>query len=214
MRGAKKGLLHTAGVNHTTNERVTALMDKYLPPNIVTSRDWRIAYVDGTKRESADDLLLKGMGGYDKVLVDAPSSHEGYIAQAMVGGDRGLVLEELRDWKPSSITQRAAVQLKLLMSALRAVRIGGRVVYTTNSISDEENDGVVANAISLNEEVAIDGASSWTAQLELLSDEVEQRLAADWAEQTTYGWMILPDHAGGGGWGPRYISILTKTCRT
>jgi hypothetical protein len=214
MRGAKKGLLHTAGVDESANERVTALMDKYLPPDIVPAGGWRIAEVDGTKRDPARDLRFDGINGYDKVLVDAPSTREGYIAQAIVGEDRSLLPDELRDWKPSSIKLKVEDQLKLLTTALRAVRFGGRVVYTTTSISNDENDGIVEKIISTTDGAAIDGSTPWTFHVEPLDEQVEQRLAAGWAEKTTHGWMVLPDHPSGGGWGPRYISILTKKNRT
>jgi hypothetical protein len=210
MMGAKKGILHSAGLDTDTNESLTNLMARFLPTSIVYSRDWRIAHVDGTRQERENDLLLDGLGGYDKVLVDVPSTTERYITQAIVGRSQTLLADELQNWSPISSMQKAEDQVKLLMTALMAVRVGGRVVYTTNSISDEENDGVVEKAFALIQEEVRNGALAWTAHVELLNDEVEQRLAADWAEQTANGWMVLPDHAGGGTWGPRYISVLTK----
>ena len=105
---------------------------------------------------------------------------------------------------------RAEEQLQLLMTALHGVRVGGRVVYTTGSISEEENDGIVEKALSLIEKEAKDGNLSWTIELEILGDEVERQLTAEWAERTVKGWIVLPDHVSYGEWGPRYFSVLTK----
>lgn len=97
----------------------------------------------------------------------------------------------------------------LLMTALGAVRIGGRVVYSARSKSADQNDNVVERAMTQIESKAKNGALSWTVEVEHLDTEVAQQLESDWAAKTAKGWAVSPDHAKGG-WGPLYFSVLTK----
>lgn len=203
--GAKKGSLHSNELDPNRNRRLAEYLAQYLPATAAGER--KVIRVDGTK--GVRDLPL-GSGGYDKVLVNAPSSDERRIVQAQEQAGQGRTSSELASWNQSSSKHMAEVQVQLLMTALRAVRVGGRVVYMTSSISREENDGVVEKAISLIEKEAKKGALLWTAEVERLDGTVEQRLEANWAEKKAQGWAVLPDNASGGKWGPLYFSVLTK----
>ena len=205
MMGAKKGALHANGLESEYN------LAHYLPASVVGTAQLVVSHLDGTK--GAKHLPL-GPGGYDKVLVDAPSSDERRVVQAQAKAVPGQNSRELRTWDVSSSKVAAEVQVQLLMTALKAVRVGGRVVYSTRSISEEENDGVVEKALALIEQQAKKGDLLWTAEVEHLDGQVERRLVADWAEKTAKGWAVLPDHVGGGKWGPLYFSVLTKKSST
>lgn len=177
--GAKKGALHSNELEPKHNGHVADSLAQYLPASVISSGQQKTIHVDGTK--GLNDLPL-GPGGYDKVLVDAPSSSK----------------------------HAAEEQAQLLTTALKAVRIGGRVVYSTHSISREENDGVVEKAISLLGKEAKKDSLLWTAEVEHLNGDVERQLEAKWAKKTAKGWAVLPDHANGGKWGPLYFAVLTK----
>lgn len=205
MMGAKKGTLHSNNLDSKYN------LAHYLPASVVGTAQLKFSHLDGTK--GARQLYL-GPGGYDKVLVDAPSSDERRVVQAQAKSTPVQNSRELRSWDSSSSKPMAEVQVKLLVTALKAARVGGRVVYSTRSISKEENDGVVEEALALIEKEAKKGDLLWTAEVEHLDGEVERRLEADWAEKTAKGWAVLPDHAGGGKWGPLYFSVLTKKSST
>jgi 16S rRNA C967 or C1407 C5-methylase (RsmB/RsmF family) len=205
--GAKKGSLHSNELDPNRNRRLAETLTQYLPASVISSGQQKVIRVDGTK--GVRELPL-GSGGYDKVLIDAPSSDERQIVQAQEKASQGRTSAELANWNPSSSKHMAEVQVQLLMTALRAVRAGGRVVYSTHSISREENDGVVEKAITLLGKEAKKGSLLWTAEVEKLDGEVERRLEADWAEKTAKGWAVLPDNASGGKWGPLYLSVLTK----
>lgn len=73
---------------------------------------------------------------FDRVLIDAPCSTEGRFR---VGEP-----ETFRYWSPAKIRAMAAKQAALLDSALRCVRPGGVVVYSTCSFGPEENEAVVS----------------------------------------------------------------------
>ena len=205
MMGAKKGALHSNNLDSEYN------LAQYMPASVVGSAQLKFSNLDGTK--GARQFYL-GSGGYDKVLVDAPSSDERRVVQAQAKVVLGQRAKELATWDYFSSEHMAEVQVKLLVTALKAARVGGRVLYSTRSLSEEENDGVVEEALALIEKESKKGDLLWTAEVEHLDGEVERRLVADWAEKTAKGWAVLPDHAGGGKWGPLYFAVLTKKSST
>ena len=82
------------------------------------------------------DPRLKRMAGKaDRVLVDAPCSGLGTLRRN----------PDLK-WRqsPESVAEMAVLQQAILSSAARLVRPGGRLVYATCSLLEEENDAVVA----------------------------------------------------------------------
>jgi 16S rRNA (cytosine967-C5)-methyltransferase len=74
-------------------------------------------------------------GAFDRVLVDAPCTGTGTLRHN----------PEIR-WRlrPEDIAELAARQSRILEAAARAVRRGGRLVYSTCSVEREENEEVVA----------------------------------------------------------------------
>ena len=71
---------------------------------------------------------------FDKILLDAPCTALGGIAKS----------EELFIWwSQKKLKSLAARQLRMFISAFKALKIGGEVVYSTCSIAPEENEMVV-----------------------------------------------------------------------
>ncbi|KAH9258743.1 ribosomal RNA small subunit methyltransferase B [Batrachochytrium salamandrivorans] len=80
----------------------------------------------------------KVLGGFDRILLDAPCSGLGVISHdPAVKSTRTLV----------DILQTANLQRELLLSAIDSVKTGGVVVYSTCSISVQENEHVVQFAL-------------------------------------------------------------------
>lgn len=208
MPGAKKGALHSNEVDPARNRRLTDNLSQYLPASLAATGQQKVLRLDGTK--GAKEFPL-GPAGYDKVLVDAPCSSERHIIHAQEKAGLGRTVEELARWSPSTSKRMAETQVQLLMTALRAVRLGGRVLYATCSISREENEGVVEKAILQAEKERKKGGIAWAVEVEGLGEEVERALEEGWAERTGKGWIALPDHKGNGKWGPLYFCVLTKT---
>jgi|TARA_B110000116_G_C16712996_1_gene525393 16S rRNA (cytosine1407-C5)-methyltransferase len=79
---------------------------------------------------------------FDKVLVDVPCSGEGRFRL-----DKPTRLER---WNVQTIRRLAKMQEQLLIAALRCVKVGGHVVYSTCTFAPEENECVLEKVISKN----------------------------------------------------------------
>ncbi|MCB0361777.1 MAG: RsmB/NOP family class I SAM-dependent RNA methyltransferase [Bdellovibrionales bacterium] len=138
-------------------------------------------------------IFIKGKDGlqyghlvqtfYDRILVDAPCS-----------GERHLLADktELRNWKPSRIRFLAKKQYALLASGLQAGKAGSRLVYSTCTLNDEENDRIIQRLLKRKGD-----------QVRVVNLPSPSPLA----EKTDYGWIHLPDRCG---FGPLYFSLLEK----
>lgn len=92
---------------------------------------------DASTMEGWDELNT-----YDKVLVDAPCTTDRLSANYDEGNIFSSQLIKERLGLPE-------LQTKLLVNALRSVRVGGSVVYSTCSLSPTQNEAVVENAVVL-----------------------------------------------------------------
>jgi len=100
----------------------------------------RLAFLgDRVECRRADATDLAEHAAFDLVLADVPCSGTGTLGRSPEIRHR-LCLEDLRR---QSERQRA-----ILRSALRSVRPGGRVVYSTCSLEPEENEQVVAAVLA------------------------------------------------------------------
>lgn len=78
-------------------------------------------------------------GVFDRVLIDAPCSSEGTFCLR----DRSTFAH----WSVDFVVQMARLQKKLLMAALKAVKPGGTLVYSTCALSPEENEAVIDDVL-------------------------------------------------------------------
>ncbi|RMD50291.1 MAG: RsmB/NOP family class I SAM-dependent RNA methyltransferase, partial [Ignavibacteria bacterium] len=81
------------------------------------------------------ELLSKVYDHYfDKILVDAPCSATGIIQKK----------EEVTNWWSSNQMEKIAnLQLRLLIAAIKMLKVGGEIVYSTCSLTLEENELVL-----------------------------------------------------------------------
>jgi len=77
---------------------------------------------------------------FDRVLVDVPCSGEGRFRL-----DKPRRLE---NWNVQEIRRLAKLQTQLLIAALRCVKVGGLVVYSTCTFAPEENECVLEHVLS------------------------------------------------------------------
>ena len=97
------------------------------------------AHADRIECRLADAIALKEDGAFDLALADVPCSGTGTLGRNPEIRHR-LRLEDL--------PRQAERQRAILTAALRAVRIGGRVIYSTCSLEPEENEQVVAAVLA------------------------------------------------------------------
>jgi 16S rRNA (cytosine967-C5)-methyltransferase len=100
----------------------------------------RLAFLgDRVECRLADAGALTEVVGFDLALADVPCSGSGTL------GRNPEIRHRLR---PGDLTRQAERQRAILSAALRAVRPGGRVVYSTCSLEPEENELVVAAVLA------------------------------------------------------------------
>jgi 16S rRNA (cytosine967-C5)-methyltransferase len=104
----------------------------------------------GHASPSGASTLDRCSGPFDAILADVPCSNTGVLGKR----------PEAR-WRitPSDVEELAAQQSRLLESACRRLRPGGRLLYSTCSIEPEENEQIV-NAL-LQREPALSLAEEW-----------------------------------------------------
>jgi 16S rRNA (cytosine967-C5)-methyltransferase len=92
-----------------------------------------------------DARLKRLMGKADRVLVDAPCSGLGTLRRN----------PDLK-WRqtPEAVAEMAARQRDILAAAAKLLRPGGRLVYATCSLLDDENDGIVDAFLAAHPEFA------------------------------------------------------------
>ena len=109
-----------------------------------------------------NDAKIKRLAGkMDRVLVDAPCSGLGTLRRN----------PDIK-WRqsPEAIEELRAKQAVILSSAARMVKVGGRLVYATCSLLQEENEDVVAQFLATHPDFAL------VPMKEVLA---EQRIALD-----------------------------------
>ena len=205
------GCLHSNEVDPARHKRLAANLEAYLPPALLRSGEVKALELDGADPLSITSLPLVRAGGYDKVLLDAPCSSERHVLHAHARARQaGKVADEMALWRPGQSKKTAKVQATLLLNALRAVRVGGRAVYATCSLRDEENDGVIERGLGLVQKDKKKLGIKWDVAVRRSAGAEEETWLEGWAERTKHGWVVLPDHPGGGQWGPLFFSVLEK----
>lgn len=86
------------------------------------------------------ELLSKIYENYfDKILVDAPCSGLGIIQKKE---------EVVRWWTEEKVKVLAGLQLKLLIAAIKMLKEGGEIVYSTCTLTTEENELIIDKVLS------------------------------------------------------------------
>lgn len=143
--------------------------------------------------------LCEGLCDYfDAVLVDAPCSGEGMFRKEP---------QALTEWSMDNIRLCAARQDEILNNAAKAVKPGGRIVYSTCTFAPEENEGAVWRFLKNHpdftlEPIKVDwGCAGFSADhIHPFCPEVDDRF------DLTYCRRILPQHGGEG----HFIALLHR----
>ena len=84
-------------------------------------------------------FLQKTQFKFDKILVDAPCSGEGTLRKSP---------RTLEMWNINMIKKIAITQRKLSEAALRLLKVGGTLVYSTCTLAPEENEMIINNLLN------------------------------------------------------------------
>ncbi len=84
---------------------------------------------------SRGEILSKYFDSYfDKILVDAPCSGLGIVQKKS---------EVNKWWTPERVSHLSEIQNKLLVSAIKMLKVGGEIVYSTCTLTPEENELII-----------------------------------------------------------------------
>ncbi len=153
--------------------RLKAILHDCVPPEIMA----RIKISTG----DASRWGMRYPEQFDRILLDAPCSGERHLLHSA---------KELGRWSLKGSKRLSMRQHALLCAAVDALKPGGRLVYSTCSISPIENDTVIQKLFN-----------SRPGQVQLAE------LALSTGEATQFGRIFLPDAAYGG---PIYLCALAK----
>jgi 16S rRNA (cytosine967-C5)-methyltransferase len=129
--------------------------------------------------DNENDIRVKRLAGKaDRVLVDAPCSGLGTLRRN----------PDLK-WRqtPQSVLELTAKQAAILASAARLVKPGGRLVYATCSLLEEENEAIVAAFLAGHPEFAAVSAQDILAR-QGIALACGERLRLTPGEQDTDGF--------------------------
>lgn len=176
-------------VSNEPNKIRRERLERVIAEHVVDKSNLSITSLDGvvfgsTKHDFSDleGAIMDGKSSiaFTHVLCDVPCSAERHVLHQSSGGE----------WtgKHSRNTRR---QVALLKAAWAVCREGGTIVYSTCSLSPQENDEIVKKVITQR-----------TCKIRQLHFPI--------GEPTEYGWMVLPDHPTSVGMGPMYIAAMQK----
>ena len=135
--------------------------------------------------------------GFDRILVDAPCSSERHFLHAAGGPDAV--------WSKARLKRDAALQGAILRNGVRLLKLGGRLVYSTCSLAEEENDNVVSKLLAHKRHGA--GLSLVDALGGPLADQGIAELLKG-CQRTSCGALMLPDRSR---FGPLYWAVIERT---
>nr|XP_030716851.1 tRNA (cytosine(34)-C(5))-methyltransferase, mitochondrial isoform X3 [Globicephala melas] len=188
LQCAYPGYLHCNEYDSLRLRWLRQTLESFIPQPLVNVI--KVSELDG--REMGDSQPET----FDKVLVDAPCSND-------------------RSWLFSSDSQNAAcrisqrrnlplLQIELLRSAIKALRPGGLLVYSTCTLSKAENQDVISEVLN-----------SYSNIMPVDIKEMARTCSQDFTFAPTgqeCGLLVIPDK--GKAWGPMYVAKLKKSWTT
>jgi 5-methylcytosine rRNA methyltransferase NSUN4 len=162
-------------ISKDRRERLNRVVHQYIPHDL--RQNTFVKGLDGNQ------YGLRFPDYFDSVLCDVPCSGERHLVENE---------KEFNQWTLNRSKNLAVRQFSLLSSAWLCCRSGGRIVYSTCSLSPLENDEVVKKLVKRR------------------GVKIERSVVLEsyhFIEKTDFGYQILPDILG---FGPMYFSIMLK----
>ena len=155
--------------------------------------------------ERAERLAEAFPGYFDKILVDAPCSGEGMFHRQP---------EVASHWSPERVLEFAGTQRRILEEAVKMLRPGGMLMYSTCTFSVEENEGSIAAFLKLHPEMQLTeiepyegfdtGHPAWLEMSRLEEDRKHEEAVTSALTKCVRIW---PHRMGGEG---HFLALLCK----
>jgi 5-methylcytosine rRNA methyltransferase NSUN4 len=171
----RSGSLISNEISESRRERLLRVFHEYIP------KEQRLFI--NVKGLDGNQYGLRMPEHFDRVLADVPCSGERHLFENS---------KEFALWTEKRTKNLAIRQYSLLSAAWLAVKPQGRIVYSTCSISPEENDGVLTKLVKKRKPKIM--RPQWLDKMNFI-------------EPTEHGYQILPDKCG---FGPMYFSVIEK----
>lgn len=167
-----------AALMHNTGEIVANDRSKIRLRKLVANLKLQGVQNVRTRLAHGEDLWKKFPEYFDRVLVDAPCSLEGRFE---AGNEKSF-----GDWSLRKVEFLSTIQCHLLRSAVTMTKPGGIIVYSTCTLSPEENERVIdwilqkephrvqVESITLPLENILPGITQWDEQI--FSDQVRHTI--------------------------------------
>ncbi|KAM5281153.1 tRNA (cytosine(34)-C(5))-methyltransferase, mitochondrial [Ctenodactylus gundi] len=186
LQCAWPGYLHCNEYDSLRLRWLRQTLESFIPQPLINVI--KISELDGREMGDAQPET------FDKVLVDAPCSND-------------------RSWLFSSDSQKAAyrihqrrnlpvLQIELLRSAIKALRPGGLLVYSTCTLSKAENQDVISEILN-----------SYSNIMPVNIKAIARNCCEDFTFAPSgqeCDLLVIPDK--GKAWGPMYVAKLKKSC--
>ncbi|GMR37316.1 hypothetical protein PMAYCL1PPCAC_07509, partial [Pristionchus mayeri] len=153
-------------------------LSTYIPSDHEIANRVILKRKDATDTRSWDELKC-----YDKVLADVPCSTD----RLSVSQDEANLFSSPNSNLRLSLPQ---TQTKILVNALRALRVGGSVVYSTCTLSPSQNEAVVENAAAIADERF--GIKCVEESLSSLREHLTSSGLFRFSDGCTRGFLVLP----------------------
>ncbi|XP_030795722.1 tRNA (cytosine(34)-C(5))-methyltransferase, mitochondrial isoform X1 [Rhinopithecus roxellana] len=188
LQCACPGYLHCNEYDSLRLKWLRQTLESFIPQPLINVI--KVSELDGRKMGDAQPEM------FDKVLVDAPCSND-------------------RSWLFSSDSQKAScrisqrrnlplLQIELLRSAIKALRPGGILVYSTCTLSKAENQDVISEILNSHSNI-----------MPMDIKGIARTCSHDFTFAPTgqeCGLLVIPDK--GKAWGPMYVAKLKKSWST
>lgn len=169
------------------------------PQRLKAMQERLSAYADRIECRLADAATLGEDSAFDLVLADVPCSGTGTL------GRNPEIRHRLR---AEDLPRQAERQRAILRAALRVVRPGGRVVYSTCSLEPEENEQVVAAVLAENataRRIPVEDCIRELQRMEIVTGAAAERLASS---VTSEGALrLLPGAFGTDGF---FVAVMER----
>lgn len=185
--------------------RLRRVLEEYLPSDLICEPSELPAHNTGAMLAAVTGIdaaqwgrgpaapAWSAAGSLDRILVDAPCSSERHFLHGSADAT----------WSRARLKRDAALQGAIMRNASRLLAVGGRLVYSTCSLADEENDAVVAKLLAHKRHgaglVAVDA-------LDGLREDILKPLLQG-VSRTRLGAIMLPDSSR---FGPLYWAVIER----